>query len=50
MFRDYDDDEMAAYIATGDPLDKAGAYAIQHPEFAPVARWEGCYTSIMGCR
>jgi septum formation protein len=47
-FRDYGDDEMAAYIATGDPLDKAGAYAIQHPEFAPVARWEGCYTGIMG--
>ena len=48
MFRDYGADEMAAYIATGDPLDKAGAYAIQHPEFAPVARWVGCYTSIMG--
>ncbi len=47
-FRDYSTDEMLAYIATGDPLDKAGAYAIQHPAFAPVARWEGCYTGIMG--
>jgi len=47
-FRDYDDEEMVRYIATGDPLDKAGAYAIQHTAFAPVARWRGCYTGIMG--
>ena len=47
-FRDYSMEEMAAYIATGDPLDKAGAYAIQHPEFAPVAHWDGCYPGIMG--
>ncbi len=47
-FRNYSADEMMGYIATGDPLDKAGAYAIQHPDFAPVARWDGCYTGIMG--
>ncbi|MGQ9767793.1 MAG: Maf family protein [Anaerolineae bacterium] len=46
--RPYSDAEIAAYVATGDPLDKAGAYAIQHPSFAPVAAWEGCYASIMG--
>jgi septum formation protein len=46
--RPYDDREIEAYVATGDPLDKAGAYAIQHPAFAPVASWTGCYTSIMG--
>jgi predicted house-cleaning NTP pyrophosphatase (Maf/HAM1 superfamily) len=46
--RAYSDDEMQAYITTGDPMDKAGAYAIQHPGFFPVARWEGCYPSIMG--
>ena len=46
--RDYRDDEIAAYVATGDPLDKAGAYAIQHTEFAPVAHWSGCFSSIMG--
>jgi len=46
--REYSDAEIAAYVATGDPLDKAGAYAIQHPTFAPVARWEGCYTAIVG--
>jgi septum formation protein len=44
----YGEAEIEAYVATGDPLDKAGAYAIQHPLFAPVAGWTGCYTSIMG--
>jgi len=46
--RDYSDDEIQAYIQTGDPLDKAGAYAIQHPQFQPVAHMEGCYASVMG--
>lgn len=46
--RSYTDAEIAAYVASGDPLDKAGAYAIQHPRFSPVAGWTGCYTSIMG--
>ncbi len=46
--RDFTDDEIRDYVATGDPLDKAGAYAIQHPRFAPVDRWDGCYTAIMG--
>jgi len=46
--RDYSDEEISAYVATGDPLDKAGAYAIQHPQFQPVANLEGCYASVMG--
>lgn len=46
--REYSDDEIRAYVATGDPLDKAGAYAIQHPEFHPVARMDGCFASVMG--
>lgn len=46
--RNYSDDEIAAYIQTGDPLDKAGAYAIQHPDFQPVESMRGCYASVMG--
>lgn len=46
--RDYSDEEIQAYVASGDPLDKAGAYAIQHPGFHPVARMDGCFASVMG--
>jgi predicted house-cleaning NTP pyrophosphatase (Maf/HAM1 superfamily) len=46
--RDYTDAEIDAYIATGDPFDKAGSYAIQHPIFKPVARIDGCYTNVVG--
>ncbi|MBI1279039.1 MAG: septum formation protein Maf [Anaerolineaceae bacterium] len=46
--RDYSDAEIDAYIATGDPFDKAGSYAIQHPVFKPVAQLEGCYTNVVG--
>lgn len=46
--RDYSEEEIEAYVATGDPLDKAGAYAIQHADFQPVASMSGCYASVMG--
>lgn len=46
--RPYTDDEIAAYVASGDPLDKAGAYGIQNQSFAPVERLEGCFASVMG--
>ena len=46
--RNYSDEEIHAYILTGDPLDKAGAYAIQHPRFKPVASMSGCYAGVMG--
>jgi septum formation protein len=46
--REYSIDEIETYIATGDPLDKAGAYAIQHPVFRPVIRMEGCYAGVVG--
>ncbi|MGH2458411.1 MAG: Maf family protein [Chloroflexota bacterium] len=42
------DAEIAAYVATGDPLDKAGAYAIQNREFQPVEWIEGCYSNVVG--
>ena len=46
--RDYSDAEIAAYVATGDPLDKAGGYAVQHGLFHPVERVEGCYLTVVG--
>jgi septum formation protein len=46
--RDYSDTEIEAYIATGDPFDKAGSYAIQHEGFHPVERIEGSYTNVVG--
>lgn len=46
--REYTDQEIRAYIATGDPLDKAGAYAIQHAQFHPVDYLGGCFASVMG--
>jgi MAF protein len=46
--RDYSDAQIAAYIASGDPFDKAGSYAIQHPTFQPVETRTGCYTNVIG--
>ena len=46
--RAYRDDEIEAYVATGDPLDKAGAYAIQNAGFHPVESMQVCYASVMG--
>jgi septum formation protein len=46
--RDYSADEVATYIATGDPFDKAGGYAIQHAGFHPVEDFNHCYAGVMG--
>ncbi len=46
--RSYSDDEIENYIASGDPFDKAGAYAIQNPAFQPVERIAGCYCCVVG--
>jgi len=48
MMRNYTDDEIRRYVQTGDPMDKAGAYAIQAEDFHPVARIEGSYTNVVG--
>jgi MAF protein len=40
--------ELEAYVASGDPLDKAGAYAIQHAGFHPVENLQGCFANVMG--
>ncbi|MBN1430551.1 MAG: septum formation protein Maf [Anaerolineae bacterium] len=48
QMRDYSDDEIADYIAGGDPFDKAGAYAIQHKGFHPVEHFDHCMANVMG--
>ncbi len=47
-FRQLTDAEIARYIATGEPMDKAGAYAIQGFGVCFVARIEGSYTNVVG--
>jgi MAF protein len=46
--RVYTDQEISDYISSGDPLDKAGAYAIQNGDFRPVDKLSGCYANVMG--
>lgn len=46
--RAYSDEEITSYVATGDPLDKAGAYSIQHPGFQPVESLRGCHLGVIG--
>jgi septum formation protein len=48
IMRSYTNEEVEAYLATGDPFDKAGAYAVQHPAFRPAAAVEGCYAAVVG--
>ena len=44
----FDRTTAMAYAATGEPLDKAGSYAIQGRGSRLVARWSGCYNNIVG--
>lgn len=47
-FAELSDAEIDAYIATGEPFDKAGAYGIQSLGGRYVTRVEGCYFNVMG--
>ncbi|HEY8732577.1 MAG TPA: Maf family protein [Candidatus Limnocylindria bacterium] len=46
--RPADDAAIRAYVATGEPLDKAGAYALQGNGAALVRSYGGCYSNIVG--
>ncbi len=46
--RNYSDAEILSYVESDDPMDKAGAYAIQHTGFHPVENFNGCFASVMG--
>jgi septum formation protein len=47
-FRELSDEAIAAYVATGEPMDKAGAYAIQGRAARWIPRIEGCYFNVVG--
>ena len=47
-FRDIPRDEIRAYVASGEPLDKAGAYAIQGRAAVFVKRLDGSFSGVMG--
>ena len=46
--RELDADEIARYVATGEPCDKAGGYAVQGRAAAFIRRIEGSYSGVMG--
>ena len=48
LMRAYSKAEIDAYVASADPMDKAGAYGIQNPAFQPTARIDGCYLNVVG--
>ena len=48
VMRDFSDAEMEESIASGMPMDKAGAYAVQDQDFRPARMKSGCYTNVVG--
>jgi septum formation protein len=48
VMRHYDEAAIRAYVASGEPLGKAGAYAIQETGAALVAGWMGSYSNVVG--
>jgi septum formation protein len=48
LMREYTEEEIAAYVVSGDPMDKAGAYAIQNHQFNPAPGFSNCYANVMG--
>jgi septum formation protein len=48
FFLDLSDEEIAEYVASGEPFDKAGAYGIQGAASKFIRRVEGCYFNVVG--
>ena len=48
VFRELSDGEIAEYVSSGSPFDKAGGYGIQDHSFNPVASYDDCYLNVVG--
>lgn len=48
FFRNIEEDEIRRYVASGEPLDKAGAYGAQGLAAIYINKLEGCYTNVVG--
>ena len=48
LMREYSEAEIEAYVGSGEPFDKAGAYAVQAAGGALVATVDGCYSNVVG--
>lgn len=48
VMADYSDEDIERYVATGEPFDKAGGYAVQGAGGRLVARVDGCLTAVIG--
>ena len=46
--RDFGNGEMEAYVASGEAMDKAGAYGVQDTAFSPATHVRGCYANVIG--
>lgn len=47
-FRVISDEEIARFVATVNPVDRAGAYTVDGPGSLLVARYDGCYQNVLG--
>jgi len=47
-FQELDEEEIRSYVESGEPLDKAGAYAVQGLASKFVTRISGCYSNVVG--
>lgn len=48
LMRDFSQSEIAEYISTGEPMDKAGGYGIQDRQFQPAQKVSGCFLNVVG--
>ena len=47
-FRELGESEIAEYVATGSPMDKAGSYGIQDNSLSPASSYDECYLNVVG--